>query len=179
MLTKGEIQSIDFTNNSCIIRLPIFETVGNGSRAIATAYFAITPGIFNSYKIGDVVIVGFDRDMIDKPYILGKLYTGLKEEQNIENGFRGAINCESLKVKTDVILPEATKIAKNTTILDSTDDKNNITTISSLITTVKEDSKKLTEINQKLDTYQLSTNNLASISNLNNSGFLNRAADGT
>lgn len=178
MLTKGEIQNIDFSGNSCTVRLPLFETVGSGDRAIATAYFAITPGVFNSYKIGDIVIVGFDRDMINKPYILGKLYTGLKEEQNIESGFRGAANCESLIVKDSVTLPESTKIAKNTAILDSTDDKNNITTIANLITTVKTNSDNVKSITDRLDAYQLSNNNLSGIAPLAGSGYLKRAEDG-
>jgi len=179
MLTKGEIQNIDFNTNSCNIRLPLFETVGDSTKAFATAYFAITPGCYNSYKIGDVVIVGFDRDLVDKPYIIGKLYTGLNDEQAVNDGFRGAINCESLAVKNTVILPETTQIVKNVLVLDSTDDKNNITTLANLINTAKDNSNKIVDINNKLDTYQPINDNISAISALNTEGYLKRATDGT
>ena len=54
MVCKGIIQSIDYLENTCSVRLPIFESAGGGDMAVTTAIFSIIPGAANGYKENDV-----------------------------------------------------------------------------------------------------------------------------
>ena len=54
MITKGIIKSIDFNGNSCIVRMPYFETAGS-SEVVCEALVSNTPGVYNGYKENDVV----------------------------------------------------------------------------------------------------------------------------
>ena len=54
MLAKGVINSINFSSNTCKVRIPQFETV-NSDPIILDATISITPGIYNGYKENDVV----------------------------------------------------------------------------------------------------------------------------
>jgi len=148
MLTKGEIQSIDFTGNSCRIRIPLFEVAGIEDKVYATAYFAVEPGKYNSYKPGDVVIIGFESDLIDKPIILGKLYTSINEDQLDDNGYRGSIDCTSLKVKENASIPISTKIIKNAL---SVKDDAATTTINDIINTINTNKTDIENIKKNLD----------------------------
>lgn len=105
MLTKGIIQSINATGNRCTVRMPLFENAGNASQVQATALVNITPGIFNNLAVGDVVFVGFEESALEKPIILGKLFTEAKSEANIRGG-GGVFN--SLKVNNDAVIPSST-----------------------------------------------------------------------
>ena len=152
MLTKAEIQSIDFNGNSCQVRIPILETAGVTNLAITTAYFAITPGEFNSYKAGDVVIIGFECNELAKPYVIGKLFTGINTEYENNNQYRGAINCSTLSVEKSASLPAETTIKIEQEAKDSTDDKNNIKTLKNLINTVKQNSNSISTIEREIET---------------------------
>lgn len=107
MVTKAEIQSIDFSGNTCEVRIPIFESSGTNIPAVTTATFAHTPGIYNSYKPGDVVWVGFDTNSYSDAVVLGKLYVGVADSSSDP---RSALNIASLKVTDSAILPTDTKI---------------------------------------------------------------------
>lgn len=107
MVTKAEIQSIDFTGNTCVVRMPYFENGNISERAIATATFANTPGSYNGYKENDVVIVGFEDNNLSNPVVLGKLYLGAVRE-NADP--RGTINCTETNVSNKCTLPMTTKI---------------------------------------------------------------------
>ena len=153
MLVKGEIQTIDFESNSCTVRMPIFETVSGGTKAIATAIFAITPGIFDSYKEGDIVIVGFERDLVDNPYIVGKLYTGLNTEAR--DKYRGSINCETLSVKNAATLPTSTKLVDYQDLLNTTDGNTSKTrTVADIIASVNLNNTEISGIKTAMDTLQ-------------------------
>lgn len=105
MLTKGIIQSMSTTGNRCVVRMPLFENAGNASPVQATALVNITPGIFNNLAVGDVVFVGFEENALEKPVILGKLFTEAISEANIRGG-GGVFN--SLKVNNDAVIPSST-----------------------------------------------------------------------
>lgn len=107
MVTKAEIQSIDFSGNTCEVRIPIFESSGTNIPAVTKATFAHTPGIYNSYKPGDVVWVGFDTNSYSDAVVLGKLYVGVADSSSDP---RSALNIASLKVTDSAILPTDTKI---------------------------------------------------------------------
>ena len=74
MITKGIITAIDFKGNTCTVRMPLFENAGN-DQITGTATISNTPGSYNGYKVNDVVLVGFEDGQMDKPVILGKLYS--------------------------------------------------------------------------------------------------------
>lgn len=88
MLTEGEIVSVDEEAGTCRVRIPLFESLGEGIQTILTAHIAILPGAFNKYKVGDLVWLGFERNKADIPVIIGKMYQGAAaERKNITGGF--------------------------------------------------------------------------------------------
>lgn len=105
MLIKGIILALDPNGNGCTVELPTFENA-SGEKAVASAIFAIPPGEGNGYKTGDVVIVGFELEKINKPIIIGKLYTGVESESSD----LGAIKCNSLRVSASATIPGNTSL---------------------------------------------------------------------
>ena len=99
MLTKAII--IDkLLDNHYLIRIPLLESPGDLEDSKIEAILSHTPGIEESYKSGDVVIVGFEEHSADNPIILGKLFT----RDDVES--RGHAQLESLSVKDNVSLPK-------------------------------------------------------------------------
>jgi len=60
MITKGIIKSIDYNGNTCIVRIPIFESSATDTETTFEAIFSITPGMYNGYLENDVVLVSFE-----------------------------------------------------------------------------------------------------------------------
>ena len=106
MITKGIIKSINFLSNTCVVRLPLYESV-RSSEVTAKATFSIAPGIYNGYKVGDVVFVDFEDNRIELPVIIGKLFISVNDEKT---SYRGSISADSIDVKNDFTLPTSTKI---------------------------------------------------------------------
>ena len=107
MLTKGIIKSIDYTGNTCKVRMPLFENGNSESEVIAEATISTLPGAYNGFKENDVVLVGFENNEIDEPVVLGKLYLGVNEES--KDG-RGTINCDSIIAENGATIPITTKL---------------------------------------------------------------------
>lgn len=105
MVVKGIITAIDILTNKCTVELPIFKTVGSDDIS-AEAIFAIPPGTYNGYDVGDIVIVDFENNKMSKPVILGKLYTNTTAESNS----KGALLCNSLSVSNSASLPGNTQL---------------------------------------------------------------------
>ena len=101
MVTKGIITSIDFNGNTCQVRIPLFETAGNDP-IIGTAVVSNTPGSYNGYKVGDVVLVAFEDGKMQNPVIVGKLYLGAAKEKQDP---RGTINVETTTASKSASLP--------------------------------------------------------------------------
>lgn len=116
MLTRGIIQKIDYNTNLCTVRLPLFETANTQQEITSTSTIAIPPGVFNGYKPGDVVVVGFNSGEIGDPVIIGKLYVGSQKEAGCVGG---AINCQELAVTNRATLPATTMLSydKDSTII--------------------------------------------------------------
>ena len=107
MVVKGLIKSIDYNGNTCTVRLPVFESAANDKETVITAVIATQPGIYNGYKVGDVVIVSFENNDIDMPIVLGKLYLGADVESKDP---RGAINAANIKSSTPISIPIDTEL---------------------------------------------------------------------
>ena len=110
MVTKGIIQSINFNGNTCTIRLPFFETTHNDPIVI-TATFSNTPGMYNGYKVNDVVWVAFEDGQMETPVVIGKLYLGAEKEKADP---RGTVNTEAFTVSKTAAIPADTYLRSNT-----------------------------------------------------------------
>ena len=106
MLTKAIIQSIDYSKNICRVRIPLFENASRNVNMIeADAQFSIVPGIYNSYKTGDVVFIGFEENKMESPVILGKLFVSTSAEAG---SYRGSLSGNSLAITDVAQLPYST-----------------------------------------------------------------------
>ena len=76
MITKGLIRSINRAGNRCVVRLPLFETASSTTPVEIEALISITPGMYNNLFVNDVVFVAFEENALEKPIVVGKLYTG-------------------------------------------------------------------------------------------------------
>ena len=116
MLTKAIIQSIDYTKNICRVRIPLFENAARNTNVIeADAQFSVVPGLYNSYKVGDVVFIGFEENKMEAPVILGKLFVSTSAEASDQ---RGTLSGNSLSITDTAQLPystlfDFTKISQN------------------------------------------------------------------
>lgn len=102
MVTKAIIRSINRAGNRCIVRMPLFESASSSAHVEAEASVSITPGLFNNLFVGDVVIVAFEENALEKPVVLGKLFTGTAAE-NTAHG--GAAIFDSLRVSATATIP--------------------------------------------------------------------------
>jgi hypothetical protein len=104
VVTKGIITSINRAGNRCIVRLPLFETASSTAPVEIEALVSITPGLFNNLFVKDVVFVAFEENALEKPIIIGKLYTGATRESNTAGG---AGVFDTLNVRSSANLPAA------------------------------------------------------------------------
>jgi hypothetical protein len=86
LITKAVVMSINGAGNRCKVRMPLFESAASSAPAIAEALVNIPPGIYSNLKVGDVVFVSFEENAIEKPIILGKLFTGSNTEKDVDGG---------------------------------------------------------------------------------------------
>lgn len=107
MITKGIITKINQNDNTCEVRIPLFETAGVPEQYITTATFSIEPGIYNSYIENDIVFVGFEDNSINSAVIVGKFFKTTNDEKARKVG---AISCSDLQVANSVNLPIDTTI---------------------------------------------------------------------
>lgn len=109
MIVKGIIKSIDVQGNTCVVRMPSFETAGN-DEIVATATVSNSPGSYNGYKVDDVVWVAFENDQLECPVIIGKLYLGIEAERADP---RGTLNVVDSKISRTAEIPFDTKLGRN------------------------------------------------------------------
>lgn len=110
MITKAIIKKLcSLEDNHFSVYIPLLRKANSGMEdAILSATLCNIPGIDNSLKVGDVVYVGFEDDQYDKPIILGKLYIGKEDKNNITT----TLTTRSLQVT------EISNIPSNTVVGD-------------------------------------------------------------
>ncbi len=105
LLTKAIITSINRAGNRCIVRIPLFESASSTTPIEIEALVNITPGFYNNLFVNDVVFVAFEENAMEKPIILGKLYTGAANEGGTHGG---AGILDTLTVSSTASLPATT-----------------------------------------------------------------------
>lgn len=131
MITKGIIKTIDYNNNSCKVRIPLYETPVSAEEAVFPAVFLNRPGMYNGYNEGDIVFVGFENDSIDEPIILGKLYLGASKEEAVSK--KGGFTAANLHITEKAILPLDTQLAFDDSSKKEAKVKNGLSSYKSLI----------------------------------------------
>lgn len=162
MTTKGIIKSIDYNTNTCIVRIPLYETANNEDEVTVKATFAIQPGLFGGFKVDDVVFVVFEESEIDSPVIIGKLFLG---NANEATEARSAATLTNLVVTESAKLPLDTKIAfnGNTDTIASVDKGiDSYKSIKDIVMALQQQNQSLTEQQNDLAN-KLSTNQDGSI----------------
>ena len=112
MLCKAIIES-KLSKYKFKVRIPSLhkgvESIGaTPTQNIPTAIASITAGVYPALKVNDVVLVAFEDDNIDKPIIVGILFS-----DNCYNVGSDIIT-DSLQVKVNTTLPEETQIGNVT-----------------------------------------------------------------
>ena len=105
MVTKAIIKSMNGAGTRCLVHMPLFDTAANSSPVVAEALVSIPPGVFNNLVVGDVVIIAFEENALEKPIIIGKLFTGANNENKVSGG---AGIFDSLKVRASATIPATT-----------------------------------------------------------------------
>ena len=109
MIVKGIIKTINFLENSCTVRLPLFETAAASGEVVLDAIISIQPGLYNGYTEGDVVFVDFENNKLSQPVVVGKLYLGTEKEAAAATP--SAMTVSNLKVTTQATLPVDTRLS--------------------------------------------------------------------
>lgn len=112
MLCKAIIES-KLSKYKFKVRIPSLhkgvESIGaTPTQSIPSAIASISAGVYPALKVNDVVLVGFEDDDIDKPIIVGLLFS------ESAYGVGSDIISDSLQVKVNAVLPEETQIGKVT-----------------------------------------------------------------
>ena len=103
MLTKGIVITKSANSGKYLVRIPYLENAGRLKNCNIEATASVVPGITESFAPDDVVILGFEDHMPDKPIIIGKLFVGEEEA-------RGYAKVSALIVDNSATLPENTQI---------------------------------------------------------------------
>jgi len=107
MVTEAIIISIDQKNNTCQVRIPLFEPAG-GFPDISTAHFVSQPGLYNGFQVGDYVWVAFERNRADIPVVIGKMYRGVEKEKAAPGG---ALKGVDLEITNSAKIPLTTELS--------------------------------------------------------------------
>jgi hypothetical protein len=128
MLTRAIITALDLEKNKVQVRIPFFE--GNYKNSILPQLETYTtnwasimylPGLEVDYRVGDVVIVGFEDNNIGKPLVLGflKLTNSDPEESRLYGKFVESITSEKFVAPVTSTIGEITYEDLYNKVLDS------------------------------------------------------------
>jgi hypothetical protein len=106
MITKGIIKRLNsLEDNHFLVYIPLFKKANSPIESAKIEATAVClSGVDNCFKVGDVVYVGFEDNQVDKPVILGKLYLGKEDKENIKT---------TLSVKS-IEVTESSNLSANT-----------------------------------------------------------------
>ena len=112
MLTRAIIVDIDYKENKLKLNIPILDTFkidieDAKKEKLNWASIMCVPGIDIDYKVGDVVIVGFEEDNISHPIVLG--YLKLSGEQAAPRAYG---KFKEVSISECLEAPTNTKIGK-------------------------------------------------------------------
>lgn len=109
MITRAIINKIDYESNKIRVRIPIYDGAQNSQEStsdddLSWASVLCIPGLTIDYKIGDIVIVGFEDDDIGKPIILGylRLVNSESDEARISANLNNLTVNDKLSTSTNV-----------------------------------------------------------------------------
>lgn len=112
MIIKAIIQKLPkLDDNHYTIRIPFMED-HTKVEAEFQALLSHTPGIYDSYKVGDVVFISFENEKLDTPIILGKLYMPWEVEKIGSANFNN-ISTNDGKLKSGVVNNKLNKSINN------------------------------------------------------------------
>lgn len=146
MLTKGEIESIDSANNTCFVRVPIFEGAGNTQRVSMLALISTPPCEDLGYVVGDVVFVAFAENSLNKPVIIGKLLKPPKYQDLNNQKFSGRVACSSLVVDNACQLPTSTILKQS----GNAQENDGIGTVQAMIDLIKSQQTQIDSLKTEL-----------------------------
>ena len=135
MITKGILKTIDYNENSCTVRLPLFESAAASGEVVLPAIFINQPGSFNGYNEGDVVFVDFENNSLTSPVVIGKLYLGAAKE--LANPKKGGFAVADLTVTSTASLPLDTKLVLDKSALSTVSVDNGLDTYKSILDIIK------------------------------------------
>ena len=113
MITRAIITDVDLSIGKVQIRIPWLNGIENSGvspmadNSLSWASIICIPGINIDYKVGDIVVVGFEDNNIGKPIVLGFLKLKNKEMES-----RLYCDFKELKVEDSFVAPENTTIGK-------------------------------------------------------------------
>lgn len=107
MITKAIVKETNkIGSNIFKVYIPLLRNANDEEKdAIFDATLCYTTGVMYTLKVNDVVFVGFEDNLMEKPVILGKLYKGDTEDNS----------SVQLKVKT-IDITEKCSLPENTNI---------------------------------------------------------------
>lgn len=112
MITTGIIKNINVSsdtnhiNNLYSVEIGILKTpISESEQATLECTCCLPGGIYDSYKEGDMVYIGFVNNLLNYPVILGRIYKGTSD---VEPRSLNAI--DNLNVYSSASLPENTSI---------------------------------------------------------------------
>jgi hypothetical protein len=115
MIIAAVIESINPRTKTCTVNIPDLQSAADSDPAICEAVMLENPGIANSYKVGDLVWVGFIRGLKKYPIVIGRILTTATDYSN--NG-RAAV-FDSLDISQTAQLPADTKFIQAETSYNS------------------------------------------------------------
>lgn len=107
MITVGEIKDKYYSNDTLlyVVDFSIFKFQGMSSAPTIDATACVSPGVYEPYKIGDLVYVGFVNNEYSQPVVLGKIAKKFNEKEATSYNYINA-----LEVTEDSKLPKSTQI---------------------------------------------------------------------
>lgn len=137
MLTKAIIKQLNSENdNHFRVYIPLLQKANNTEEdATLDATLIYIRGLENTFKVGDKVFVDFENGQYNKPVILGLLYLGKEDEDNISTNatFKSIHTLESTTLTENTLIGDLDINKVNKKINDLVDKTNNNLKASNII----------------------------------------------